>query len=64
MLRLTRERLRRGLSQRQVAERLNVGFWSYAKTETGAYIPGNDAPLARKLEKFYFYKLRTLLKED
>jgi transcriptional regulator with XRE-family HTH domain len=63
MLRLTRERLRRGLSQRQIAERLKIGFWSYAKTETGAYVPGKDSPLARKLEKLYFYKLRTLLKE-
>jgi transcriptional regulator with XRE-family HTH domain len=61
MLRLTRLRHRRGLSQRQVAERLKIGFWTYAKTERGAYVPGADSPLAHKLERYYCYRLKTLL---
>jgi len=63
MKRIVQLRRRRGLTQAQAAEHVGVGFWSYAKCETGAVVPGKTSPLARALEKFYGYRLATLLKD-
>jgi transcriptional regulator with XRE-family HTH domain len=62
MLRLTRERLRRGLTQKQASARTKIGYSSYYKIEQGVHVPSKTSPTARKLERFFGYKLSTLLR--
>lgn len=61
MKRITRERLRLSLTQSQVAERTGVGYSTYFQTEQGRNVPGKSSPTARKLERFFGYRLKTLL---
>lgn len=60
--RIYHERVRRGLSQRTVAERIGVGYDCYSKCERGVYVPKAGSPLGNRLERFFGLTLRTLLK--
>lgn len=61
MKRLARERKRKGLTQATVALRVGIGASSYFKIEQGVLVPGKDSGTARKLERYFGYRLRTLL---
>jgi transcriptional regulator with XRE-family HTH domain len=63
MKRLARERQRKGLTQATAALRVGIGASSYFKIEQGVLIPGKDSGTAHKLERFFGYRLKTLLAE-
>ena len=61
--RIAQERLRRGLTQRTVSECIDLGVSSYFKIEQGVLIPGKSSGTARKLERFFGRRLKTLLSD-
>jgi transcriptional regulator with XRE-family HTH domain len=61
--RIVKERMRRGLTQRQVSERLDLGLSSYFKIEQGVLLPSKTSGTAHKLERFFCRRLRTLLSD-
>lgn len=63
MKRIARERLKRSLTQSQVAQATGVSYSTYFQTEQGRNVPGKSSPTARKLERFFGYRLKTLLAE-
>ncbi len=61
MKRITRERLKRCLTQRQVAKRLGMSYSTYFKIEQGRHVPGPLSGIAQRVEMFFGYRLKTLL---
>jgi transcriptional regulator with XRE-family HTH domain len=63
MKRIAIERERLGLTQRQVSDKVGIGYSSIFKIEQGVLVPGKWSNTALLLERFYGRKLRTLLKD-
>jgi DNA-binding XRE family transcriptional regulator len=63
MLRLARERKRKGITQRQASERVKCAYWTCVKVEEGVTAVSADSPLAKKLSRFFGYSIKTLLSE-
>jgi transcriptional regulator with XRE-family HTH domain len=63
MTRLAHERHKKNLSQKQVAERIGLGYSSYFKIEQGRFIPGKHSGTAERLQDFFGMRLGTLLRD-
>lgn len=63
MKRIAQERQRRGLTQRQISDRLDLSVVSYYKIEQGRLVPSKSSGTANKLETFFGRRLRTLLSD-
>jgi len=48
MLRLARERKRKGLTQATASLRVGCAYWTYVKVEEGVTAISADSPLAKK----------------
>jgi DNA-binding XRE family transcriptional regulator len=61
MLRLARERKRKGLTQATASLRVGCAYWTYVKVEEGVTAISADSPLAKKISRFFGYSIKTLL---
>jgi ribosome-binding protein aMBF1 (putative translation factor) len=59
--RVTLERLKRGLTQQQLADELGTHFTNIAKFETGTFVPLPTSALAKQLERMFRLTLDELL---
>lgn len=63
MKRISQERRRLGLTQRQLAERLEMSVISFFQIEQGRLVPTKTSRTGQKLERFFGRRLKTLLSD-